>query len=239
MSALLRFPDVMRQADQFGFFEDFIGDQTDSFLVDTITDSGSVTYDDAVGGRASLVPSDGSVGDNDEAYLATPNEVYKLAAGKPMLLRALIQFTEANTSAANIAAGFQNAVGANSILDNGAGLKVSGDTIGIYKVDGGTVWKCVSVSNGGTATVSTSTKTAGGSSFQDLQIEVIPYTSALAQVVFSVDGVRLIDATSAKEIVHTVAYASATELQAFLGVKNGSTTLETLVADYFGAWQKR
>jgi len=55
----------------------------------------------------------------------------------------------------NVGAGFQNAVGANSLIDDGGGPKVSGSTLMIFKVDGGAVWKCASSCNG-TSTTSTS-----------------------------------------------------------------------------------
>lgn len=240
MSALARFPSVLEKIDTFVFFDDFIGDQADTVMVDTVTDSGTVLMGDAVGGVATLTPSDGTVGDNDEAYLATPNEVFKVASGKPLGGECSIQFTEGATDDVNIAFGFQNAVAANSILDDGAGLKVSGSTIGIYKVDGGTVWKCVSVINGGTANVSTSTKTAGGAAYQRLSIEVVEHDAAYARVIFKVDGLSLIDATTGLPIVHKIPYASATEMQAFLGIKNGAaTTVEALLCDWLCVWQKR
>lgn len=235
MANILRYPQELSQIQQYGVFSDFTEDQLDAAFVDTVTDSGSVAMGDAVGGTAVLTPSDGTVGDNDEAYLAAPNEVFKVAAGKPMLAVCRLQFTEANTNDANVAFGFQNAVGANSILDNGAGLKVSGDTIGIYKVDGGTVWRCVSAVNG-TSTDTVSTTTAGGSAYQVLEIEVVDFTGTQMKVIYKVDGLPLKDSNDT-EITHTIAVASSTEMQLFVGVKNGDTNLETLNVDYMGGWQ--
>jgi hypothetical protein len=151
---------------------------------------------------------------------------------------ALLKFTEGATDDVNIAFGWQNAVGANSILDDGAGLKVSGDCIGIYKVDGGLVWRCVSAVNG-TSTVSVSSKLSTSTSYQKLEIEVVDFTSTHMKVVFKVDGLPLKDSDD-REIVHTIAVASATEMQLFAGIKNGAdTTAEALLADYMGAWQTR
>jgi hypothetical protein len=239
MASVNRWLMAERELDTIQIFSDFTEDQADTVFIDTITDSGTVAIGDALGGIAVLTPSDGSVGDNDEAYYACPNEVFKLTATKPIYGKARIQFTEANTDDANVAFGFQNAVGANSILDNGAGLKVSGDTFAIYKVDGGTVWKCVSVVNGGTANVSTSVTTAGGASYQVLEvIQNDDGRSATATFVFKCDGLYLRDSNNAI-ITHSVPYASATETQVFVGVKNGDTNLETLNADYVIAKQKR
>lgn len=238
MANILRFPRELTQIDQFGVFSDFAEDQLDALFVDTITDTGTVLMGDAAGGVATLTPSDGTVADNDEAYLASANEVFLVAAGKPIYAAASLKFAEANTDDANIAFGLQNAVGANSIVDDGAGLKVSGSCIGIFKVDGGTVWKCVSSING-TSTVSTSTATAGGTAFQKLEIEVIDFTGTQMKVVFKLDGIPLKDSTTGLDIVHTIAVASATEMQLFAGVKNGGANLETLNVDWMGAWQLR
>lgn len=239
MSALARFPSVLEKIDTYVFFEDFISDQADTVMVDTITDTGTVLMGDAVGGVAVLTPSDGTVGDNDEAYLGTPNEVFKVAAGKPMGGECSLQFAEANTDDANVAFGFMNAANAvNSITDNGAGPKVSGSTFVIYKVDGGTVWKAASYVNG-SGQVSTSTKTAGGSAYQRLSIEIVEDTSTHGRAIYKVDGQPLIDSTSGLPIVHRFAYASATEMNLFVGVKNGDTNLETLSVDWICGFQKR
>lgn len=234
---LNRFTAPLYDLDTFHVFSDFWEDQADTVFIDTVTDSGSVAVGDSVAGIAVLTPSDGTVGDNDEAYLATPNELFKFAAGKPIYGRCRLQFTEANTDDANVGFFFQNAVGGDSILDNGGGLKVSGSTLGIYKVDGGTVWRCVSSCNG-TSTDTISTKTAGGSSYQVLEIICGDWDGVSMQVSFRVDGEYLKD-SNGNLIRHTVAIANATEMQVGVGVKNGNTNLETLNVDYLYAAQKR
>lgn len=216
---------------------DFTDDQLDALGVDTVTDSGSVTVGDAAGGILALVPSDGTVADNDEAYFATPNEVFLLAAGKPLYLEALIQFTESATNKANVAFGVANAVAANLLVDDGGGLRASGSVIAIYKVDGGTVWRCVS-RNGSTVNDTASTTTAGGSSYQALQVEVVDRDPTYCEVVYKVDAQYLRDANG-YVIRHTLPFASATEMQGFLAVKNGGTTLETLNCDYWSFSQTR
>ena len=175
--------------------------------------------------------------DNDEAYFASPNEVFKLAAGKPLYAKARIQYAEANTDDANIFFGFASAVAANLIVDNGAGMRTSGDLVGIYKVDGGTKWICISQVNG-TAVTTTSATTAGGSSYQKLRIEVSDHDSSGGYATFKVDNEYLKD-TNGNIIRHAVPYASATEMQIAFGVKNGGTNLETLNVDYVAAVQQR
>lgn len=218
---------------------DFTEDINSSFWTATTTDSGTVAVGDAANGIVVLTPSDSSVADNDEAYLASPNEVYLPAVGRALHFGAFIQFTEAATNAANIAVGFASAVGANLILDNGAGLRTSGSIFSIYKVDGETAWRCVS-RNGSTANVSLSTTTAGGSAYQELVIRITDQGDLGYQTIaYFVNGAPLVDSTTGLIIAHTLTVSGATEMQAFLGVKNGSATLETLNCDYLGAAQTR
>lgn len=238
MPNLGRFTRPLLDLDTYYWFDDGIMDQTDALGIDTITDSGTVAMGDTRKGIIVLTPSDGSVADNDEAYYASPNEVFLCAANKPIYGCCYLQFSEANTDDANVAFGFQNAVGANSIVDDGAGVKVSGSTLAIYKVDGGTVWKCASSCNG-TSTVSTSTTTAGGTAYQKLEIFCDDYDGTYMKVTFKVDGRYLVDSTTGAVITHTVAIASATEMQCWCGVKNGFTNLETLHVDYIYGQQQR
>lgn len=230
--------DLINKDDVIIIQDDFLYDQIDTAgFIDTITDSGTVTMGDAVGGIAALVPSDSSVADNDEAYFASPNEVFKLAAEKPLYAKARIQFTEANTDDANVFFGFGSAIAANFIVDNGAGMRTTGDVLGIYKVDGGTKWICISQVNG-TAVTTTSTTTAGGSSYQKLEVEVVDHDSVAGYATFKCNGEYLRD-TNGLVIRHRVPYASSTEMQVGFGVKNGFTNLETLNVDYVAAVQQR
>lgn len=226
MSNLLKFPpswETKRQ--QFDWLDDFLGDQSDLMWVDTVTDTGTALVGDAVGGIMVLTPSDGTVGDNDEVYLATANELFKFAADKPFAGGARIQFTETAAGIYNCFVGFVNAVGADTMLDNGGGMKVSGSTAAIYKIDGSgqTFWKCVTANNG-TSTVSTSLTPIGGASYQDLEVEVLPFSSTQVKAVFRVDGVPMKDSTTGLDIVHTVTVASATEMQFGMGAKLGAVT---------------
>lgn len=221
-----------------GIVDDFYAKDTNIWTT-TATDSGTVTVADAVGGVAPLVPSDGTVADNDEVYLLT-KEVFKIAAGKPLQASCRIQFTEANTDDANVAFGLMDAVAANSIVDNGAGLKTSFSGACFYKVDGGTRWQVI-YSDGATQTtadlsatnsLTKSAQSAGGASYQTLQIDIIPKTSTLVDVVFSIDGstvYKMLDKT----------YASATEMSLFVGAKNGGANNETINVDSIRCHQKR
>jgi hypothetical protein len=234
---LARYVQPLKDIDTMYVFDDFTGDQSDITAVDTVTDIGTVSVGDGANGVAALVPSDGTVADNDEAYLATPNELYRFAANREIYGRFRVQFTEANADDANVAVGFMNAVGANALIDDGGGPKVSGSTLAIYKVDGSNVWKCASACNG-VSTVSTSTKAAGGAAYQELEIVCKDWDGVNMRVLFRVDGDYLRDANN-NVITHAVAVANSTEMQMFAGVKNGGANLETLNLDYWFGSQTR
>jgi len=187
---------------------------------------GTATISDGAKGVLAISPGSS---DNDEIYVAAAVETLKFAANKVFVAEAYVQFSEANTDDANIIFGLQNAVAANSLIDDGAGPRATGDYVAIWKVDGSTVWRA-GVQSNGTQTPTTDTDsevTAGGPSYQRLRMKIVCETSTRAWAEFTVDGVNI-------ATIH-FDYASATEMQAFVGVKNGGGNAETLNVDYFGA----
>jgi len=234
-------PELLRLRNQFTIQDDFLRDVDSADWVTTLTDTGTASVGDAAGGILAIVPSDGTVADNDEAYVESANEVFKFAADKPLLFEARVQFTEANTDDANILVGLMDAVAANSLQDNGAGPPSSYSGAVFFKIDGGTVWQTeTSLSTTQTTNELTSTnvnnlskksQTAGGSAYQVLRIEFMPYSSTNAYVTFFVDGVAVAQ--------HDYIFTSATEMQIALGVKNGGANLETLNVDYVSCSQER
>lgn len=235
---LNRYTRALYELDTVYVFDDFVNDQSDVVFVDTITDSGTALVGDARNGVMTLTPSDGTVADNDECYIASANELFLFAANSAIYGKCKLRFTEVTATIANVGFGFMNAVGANAIIDDGAGLKVSGSTLGIYKVDGGAVWKCVSSCNG-TSTVSTSTTAATAATDYVLEIICSDWDGTSMQVSFKVDGAYLKD-SNGLVIRHTVAIASATEMQVFAGIKLGAATNnDTCLVDYIYASQTR
>lgn len=239
MPAVNRTCSVENEVDTLVVFDHFWQDQSDISAVDTVTDTGTVAMGDEAGGTVVLTPSDGTVADNDEAYLATPNEVFKLASGKNLYGRARVKAAETTADKVNLAFGFQNAVGANSLIDDGGGPKVSGDTLAIYKKDGGgAYWYCAAYCNGtGTATKS---KTAfATATWYDLEIFAVDNGDSTFAVTYKIDGNYLRDFTTNVIITHSVTVTSATEMQMWLGVKLGAATNnDTLTCDYWLGKQK-
>lgn len=236
MANVVRFPQVLREKDTFGIFSDFynFATGTDGWTSLVVDGGTSVAVNDAVGGRVTLTTG---ATDNNEASLRSTTEIFLVAAGKPLFCEGRIQYTEANTDDANVFFGFMSALAANSLIDDGGGPRASGSIAGIYKLDGGTVWRCVTRDNDGEE-VTASVTTAGGASFQTLRVEIVDSRSAYATVAFYVDDTTLKD-SNGKDITHTFTVASATEMNFGLYVKAGSANSETPIADYLGAWQLR
>lgn len=230
MSKLVKLGEFLENRESFGRESDFEHYVTADAYSTVVSDSGTVAVGDAVGGIVVLTPSDGTVGDNDEAYLKGTTEIYKFANNQPFRFEALVQFTEANTDDANIMVGVANAVAANHLQDNGAGPLASYSGACFYKVDGGTTWN-VEVSVGATQVTEALTDTAGGASYQRLRIEFQPITSTVGECRFWIDGVL-------KKVL-SFTYTGATEMQECFGVKNGSTNLEVLNVDYASCRQLR
>ncbi len=132
-----------------------------------------------------------------------------------------------------------SAAGTSPLQSNGAGPKATCSGAFIFKVDGGTVWKTgVSIST--TQTLSTSDTTAGGSSYQLLEIDVNPVSSTLAEVTYYVDRQQLKTAggrPGTSLIKDQLTYTGGLQMNFFAAIMNGSTTPETLLIDYM-AWEQ-
>jgi|GEM_PF-3259505 len=187
--------------------------------------AGTATISDGVKGIVALSP--GAV-DNDEIYMCAATETVKFASGESFVAEVKLQFSEANTDDANVIFGFVNAVGENCLVDSGAGPIVTGDYVALWKIDGGTKWYA-GVQSNGTEVPDSDTLTdvtAGGSSYQQLKIKCNCYSSTRGFAEFWVDQKNV--------ATYDFAYASATDMQLVVGIKNGSANAETLNVDFLG-----
>jgi hypothetical protein len=236
--SVLRHCPILDRVDQIEIFDHFTWYITAHQFTTVASDSGSVAVGDAAGGVVVVSPSDGSVANNDESYIRSANECFLLAANKKIYGACYLKFTEANVDDANIFFGFANAISADTLVDDGGGLKTSFSGAAIYKVDGGTVWKCVS-SVGSTQTITTSTTSSSSSSYQLLEIEGNDDPAlGCTRFVFKVDGRYLRD-SNGQVIRHAVAYGSATEMHIGAGAKNGADNgHEVLSIDWMYGSQK-
>lgn len=227
---------MIRERRMFGVFDDYqwyISPHLWTKLVSDTTPTVAITAG-AAGGVIALATD---ATNNNEVANYTTNQFFKFAAAKPLICESRIQCTESASGVANIAMGFSSAFGANLLVDDGAGPATTMSGALIYKVDGSTVWKFVtSIST--TQTISTSTTTATGSSYQTLRIVCKPVTSTLVECVPFCDGVQLKD-TNNKPIKHTLTLTGAAAMNYGVYAKAGSGSGETVSVDYDAAYQLR
>lgn len=239
MPKLNRFTENLWNLDTVHLFDDFFWLVTAHMWTTLAADTTpTVTCPDVVNGVARLFTD---TTDNNEVAVRSTIEPFKFGTDREIYAKIRLQYTEGDAgNKANVFAGFASAIGANLLVDNGGGPRVTGDICGIYKVDGGSVWKCVTQTNG-TAQVSTSTKTAGGSANQELEVKVMDIPGAVTQdVTFFVDGVPLYDSTTGYPIRHAAVIASATEMNVGVYAKTGGAAGgETVDVDYIYAAQRR
>lgn len=240
MSNFAYMPDALANAKHsFSLFDDFTWFVTAHQWASTVADGGSIVVSGGgAGASGAIALTNDTAADNDEIYVASANALFTIAAGRNLYAEAKLKFSEANTDDANVAFGFASSVGANLIVDDGAGMRVTGTVIAIYKVDGGTKWKCESRNNANVYT-NTSSTTAGGGSYQTLGIEIVELLTTACTVVFKVDGQVLRDETTGQPIRHQLLFASADAMQVFVGQKNGSANNELTTVDYIGVVQAK
>lgn len=232
---LIELPDEMLNRRLFGFFDEFEWYVTAHRWTNLAADAGvtAPAVIDAAGGVLSMATG---ATDNNEVAIRTTAELFLFAADKPAVCEARVRWTEANTDDANVAVGFADAIGADLLLDNGAGPKASFSGALLYKVDGETVWRFVT-SLGATRTVTQSNVAAGGSAYQVVRIEVREAGGVLECVPW-VDGRQLTDATN-RPIKHYIALGSPTEMHFGVYLKAGSANSETILIDYAAPYQNR
>lgn len=186
--------------------------------------------------------------DNDEIYFQSTVMPFLIANGKPMFMEIALNAAELATDDANVLVGFQSGVAAaNDLLDDGAGPKASATQCIIYKLDGGTKWVCRSQIGAGVGRTTTESQHVSAplstGLYTKLRIEVIPQSSTLAEVIFSIDdgvnGMRQMLDANGYPIKHQLTYTNAVACGTFFGHKNGSATADVLLVDYVYAAQKR
>ncbi len=157
--------------------------------------------------------------DNDEAYLASEGESFKLATGKPCWFEARIKLTEANTDDANWVVGLMEGGGAaNTMQDNGAGPLADYDGCCFFKVDGTMAIQFeTSIATAQVTTASVATFVSGTA------YRLGFYWDGVETVTPYLDGVA--------KTAHTMA-ATGLEANVCFGVKAGGANEEAIEIDY-------
>jgi hypothetical protein len=207
------------------FFDDFFSYHTTETWTSTLTDTGTSAITTGLGGWLSLVPSDGTVADEDEAYAYGTSAAFQVQAGKDIWFEAEISYAEANTDDINIIVGLSSIGTANLLVDVGAGPALNFDGLCFFKVDGGTTYSIINslaatqtiVATGVTRVVST-----------PVRLGIRTYSNNLAT--YFVNGVQV---TSSGLTLPTAA------MRPVLGVKNGGANNENLTCNWVRAFQVR
>jgi hypothetical protein len=221
--------------DTFFLFDHFAKTLVAGEWATTLTDLGTAAVGDASRGILTITPADASVTDNDEAYVASTKQLFLFAASRPLYAKGRLQFTETAAGIYNAFFGFVSGVGADTLVDNGGGMRASGCIAAIHKIDGETVWRCTT-RNGATTTTTVSTTTAGGAAYQDLDVIGQDADGVNLTFTFKVNGVYLRD-VNGLVIRHSVPIASASLMSLAFGAKLGAiTNNDVLNVDYaYGA----
>lgn len=242
MPLLNRFTAPLWDVDTFVVFDhfwtDLAGGANDLAWTDTVTDSGSAAVGDAAGGIMTLTPSDGSVGDNDEVYLASTNELFLFLANRNIYGRCKLSFVETASGVYNAFFGFANAVAGDTIVNDGGGMRASGSILAVEKRDGETTWRLTSRNGANvTSTLSTQSSTMTTGVYQIVEVQAEDVGNGSMRCSARVNGQNLTDANG-RAIVHHVLIASATEMSVAVGAKLGAATNnDLLLVDYIYAAQ--
>ena len=175
---------------------------------------------------------------NNEAAIKSSNEIFLFTDNRPITVEGALQWTEANVDDANVFFGLCSALADDTLGDDGAGPRASGSIAGFYKVDGATLWSVVSRNGSNATTNVTNVTSAGAGLIQRLTIQIAEFSGTQCQVTYFVNGVQCVDNTTLKPIVHTVLYASATEMNLGTYVKAGGSNSEVVFLDYMAGVQR-
>lgn len=247
MSNLIKLPEAMLlDRTQHGFFDNFdafvTAGATSRYTVVTVTD-GTVTQLDVAEGGVAIKSAVASAAGNEDCYLVHEQETFLFAAGKALHFEALVSSVEDDTNQNNLFVGLTNGAAADLLINDGAGVKTSGNTIGFYKVDGGTNWGVHWRDDGDLTTNSvlltaanTITKKAYSNSAtkQRLSFDIIPRgSSTKGDIEFFIDGVLVYKVTD-------FTLTGNTDVQPVCGCKDGDAGDEVTIKLYsWGCYQTR
>lgn len=188
--------------------------------------SGTVAALNERGGGVSITTQ---AADNAIGTLTLSAKPLVVDAAKPLSFSATIQFAEAATNAGNVYVGMSSSAVASTLGNDGAGPAADYSGVGFYKVDGSLNW-FVEFANGTThttvelnsaASLNKIAQVAGSSAKQTLEIDVIPKTSTLCDVIFKINGVCV------AKFMDRV-FTSLAAMAPLATVKAGSSTAEVL-----------
>lgn len=231
-------PNLIFPEKKFELFDDFHFINTSLWTSVDDGATGTNTANSVLGGEVSIVTAGAA---DDYHGLKTPS-VFQFAAGKPLRFEARVGFPEANTNNAGFAVGLTDTTTA-GFLQNSNGAPVSSYTGAMFYVQGGTLLLKFRSSKTTTSVDSGTLATIVAGQYYRLGFDWEPWSSTLgylkpfvydetAGTYTNTDG-KATDGLKQKFVPATTA------LLAFLSVKAGSSSAETLKVDYVSVQQHR
>ena len=177
---------------------------------------------------------------NGESGVSGVNKIFLPASNKPLYFEASVTTTEANATNLGFCAGFSSAHAAGALIDTTGGLVVAGGTwVQFYKdLNSQNIYVACSVATTQQATKTSTTVPAAATNFV-FGIEIVPISSTVADVTYTINGVQAKDNTSLLPVKHQWVYTSAIAMSAGVNTKGFSTTNEVTYVDYIYGGQKR
>jgi hypothetical protein len=182
---------------------------------------------DGVGGLIQIT-TDGD--DEDEYYLSSPNECFKFAASKPLWFEARVRVEEGAAGDANVIIGLSDTVGADTLLDAGAGPAASYDGAVWFRTEDSAVWQ-FETSNAGTQVTNSSAGAFLASTNYRVGFIFDPAGGTTGSITPFLDGVA--------GTAHAITLSGLEEMHILFGVKNVGSTEQSLYIDYVRCLQVR
>ena len=196
-----------------------------------------VTEDDGAGGTDAVQEVANGVyrhycdgDDEDEAYVHSFKETFKLQAGKHSWFEFKVKLTESATNKANFICGFAENVGAGQMQDAAAGPSASYDGINWFKRDSNMFLEFESSLAGAQVTEADYFAHVSAQTYH-LGAWIYPLTSTTCSVIpwYRIGtSIGVLDTANAQALTIT----AHGEMEAFFGVKAGSTAEEYIEIDY-------
>lgn len=185
---------------------------------------------------------------NDACFVNSTNKQFLWANNITHMAEIILQFAEASTNNANIWFGFSTLNTVAQLVNANGDVATNFTGAGIYKKGGQLFWQTCS-SQTTTQNKSTTTYTAGQAGYQRLRIQV-QINNSVAEVTYWIDqggstagGQQMRNnaafPANGAPIKDFITLASPGAMYFGFGVKNGTTSAETLNVDYAAAWKLR
>ncbi len=173
----------------------------------------------------------------DEAWIHSNKEVFQLRAGKHLFWCARVKWTETNTSTANFAVGLAENVGADQMLDAGAGPPVSYDGMCWFKRDSNMFIE-FETSLAGAQVTSADVAAHTSGNWYEFGAWCKPNT-ATTFTVYPYYRIGTANGVLRAANTHALTLTAHGPMEAYFGVKTGDTSAEQIDIDYFWVCQER